>query len=166
MAPQKPRDLKAYYRLLKIAPDASPDEVRLAYAMARSTAEGTQLRRIEKAYEILRNPKRRAAYDKEGQKNLAPLKSPLTLGIALAALIGIFVWLWLPEISLRRKSFRAGQTLVEIRSGRTFGEVVRYDPGHSFPDGVTGPAYLVKMGTSGSERWFPAIDLQATCEGR
>jgi curved DNA-binding protein CbpA len=166
MAQRKPLDLKGYYRLLKIASDASPDEVRLAYAMAKSTAEGPHLRRIEDAYAVLKDPRKRAAYDKEGQKSFEPLKSPATLAVAAAALIGVFVWLWLPEINLRRKSFRPGQTLVEIRSGRPFGEVVRYEASHSFPGGSSGPAYLVKLGTTGSERWFPAIDLQATCDGR
>ncbi len=166
MAQKKPTDPKGYYRLLKIARDASADEIRLAYAMAKTTSEGSQLKRLEDAYEVLKNPKRRAAYGKEGQRVVEPLKSPITLVIAVVALIGVFLWLWLPEINLRRKQFRAGQTIVEIRSGRPFGEIVRYEGNHSFPGGGSGPAYLVKVGGTGSERWIPAIDLQATCNGQ
>ncbi|MCI0548625.1 MAG: hypothetical protein L0027_15240 [Candidatus Rokubacteria bacterium] len=166
MPPKRPRDTRGYYRALKIAPDASPDEIRLAYAMVKTTSEGPHLRRIEQAYQTLKDPRRRAAYDKEGQPRFDPLKSPITLVAAVAVLIAVFIWLWLPEINLRRKSFRPGQTLVEIRTGRTFGEVTRYEVRHSFPGGVTGPAYLVKLDGGGSERWFPARDLQTTCNGR
>ncbi len=167
MAQKKPTDLKGYYRLLKIAPDASADEIRLAYAMAKTTSEGPHLRRLEDAYEVLKNPKRRAAYDKEGQRTtIEPLKNPVTLVIAVVVLVAVFLWLWLPDINLRRKHFRAGQTIVEIRSGRPFGEIVRYEGNHPFPGGSSGAAYLVKVGSTGSERWFPAADLQATCNGQ
>lgn len=158
----KPLDTKGYYRLLKIAPESSHEDIRLAYAMARTQVEGQSLRRLEEAYKVLKNPKTRAAYDKEGLRQFEPLRSPVTLVAAVVLLIVSFVWLWLPEIQMRRKSFRSGQTLVEIRTGRVFGEVVRYETRHEFPGGMTAPAYLVKLGESGTERWFPAIDLQAT----
>jgi hypothetical protein len=164
---KKPLDKKGYYRILKVATDAPQEELGLAFAMARSTAApGPALRRLEEAYETLKDPRKRAAYDKEDSRNFEPLKSPVTLVVSVVLLIALFVWFWLPEIQKRSKSFRSGQTLVEMRTGRVFGEVVRYERNHSFPGGVTGAAYLVKVGTGGPERWFPAIDLQATCTGQ
>jgi curved DNA-binding protein CbpA len=166
MAKKKPLDLKGYYRLLKVSPEAPVDEIRLAYAMVKQEAVGPYLKRLEAAYRILKDPKAREAYDKEGLSTFNPLKSPATLVVSIVLLITIFFWLWLPQINLRRKSFSPGQTLVEMRTGREFGRVVSYESSHAFPGGATSPAYLVRMGETGSERWIPAIDLQATCDGQ
>lgn len=163
---KKPLDTKGYYRLLKVAPDAPQDELSLAAAMAKSSASPALQKRIDEAYKVLRDPKKRAAYNMEGIRGFEPLRSPATLVAAVVILIGIFVWLWLPEIRKRNKSFSTGQTLVETRTNRVFGEVIRFEARHEFPGGVTAPAYLVKLGEHGSERWFPAIDLQATCDVR
>lgn len=163
---KKPLDTRGYYRVLKVAPDAPQNELSLAAAMAKSTATAAQQRRIEEAFNVLKDPRKRAAYDREGIRAFEPLKSPVTLVVAVALLIAAFVWFWLPEIRMRSKSFNPGQTLVETRTSRVFGEVVRYESNHAFPGGVRAPAYLVRVGTGGPERWFPAIDLQATCEAR
>ena len=40
MPTQKPLDTKGYYRLLKVAPDVPQDEIRMAFAMAKSQLEG------------------------------------------------------------------------------------------------------------------------------
>ena len=166
MAAKKSPDPKGYYRILRVSPEASHDEIRLAHAMAMQGLSGPQLRRLEQAYGVLKNPESRAAYDKERLKKEWSFSSPLTLLIAVAVLVIVFMWVWLPGIRMHGKTFRAGQSLVEIRTGRQFGQVVKFESHHSFPEGVNGPGYLVKMGTGSQERWFPAIDLQATCNAR
>lgn len=163
MAAKISPDPKGYYRILRVSPEATHDEIRLAHAMAMQGVSGPHLRRMEQAYGILKSPKSRAAYDKERLRRERPFFSPRTLLIAVAVLVVVFLWLWLPGIRMHGKTFRAGQSLVEIRTGRQFGQVMKYESHHSFPEGMNGPGYLVKVGTGDQERWFPAIDLQATC---
>ncbi len=166
MAKKKtPLDTKGYYRALKVSPEASVDEIRLAYAMAKQNAAGPYLARLEKAYDVLKDRESRAAYDAEGQQRTNYLRNPLTLVACIVVLVAAFALLWLPGIRLRQKTFLTGQELVTISTRAPFGEVLRYKPRHEFANGARGPAYLVRLAATGAERWFPAIDLQVTCEG-
>jgi curved DNA-binding protein CbpA len=163
---QTPLDKKGYYRLLKVSPETSADEIRLAFAMAKQNAAGPHLQKMEEAYEVLKDKESRAAYDAEGQGQRASyLRNPLTLVACIVVLAASIALLWLPDLRLRQKSFQTGQELVTIGTRAPFGEVVRYNPRHEFANGTSGPAYLVRLAETGAERWFPAIDLQATCEG-
>jgi curved DNA-binding protein CbpA len=162
-----PLDKQGHYRALKIAPGSGIDDIRLAYAMAKQTASGPYLEKLTKAYNVLKDSKRREAYDAEGQSSgIEVMKSPITLVVALVILIVTVTILWLPEIQLRGKKFQSGQTLVEISSGREFGTIVQIDSSHQFGSGQPTTGYLVQLAGNGSERWFPAIDLQATCNSR
>jgi curved DNA-binding protein CbpA len=165
MAKPKPLDVKGHYRILKVATDAGVEEIRLATAMAKQNAAGPYLRKIEEAWETLSVAERREAYDRMGLDRPNPLKSPYTLAACVALLIGAFVWLYLPEIRMRSKTFAAGQTLIEVHTGREFGQVLERSTSHLFPQGVRAPAYLVRM-AAGGDRWLPAADLQATCDAR
>ncbi|MBI3450344.1 MAG: hypothetical protein HY049_15695 [Acidobacteria bacterium] len=166
MAPRKPLDLKGYYRILKVSPEAPPDEIRLSYALVRQDANGPHLKRIEEAYETLKDPAKKAAYDREGFERPDPLKSPVTLAATVVVFIAILAAIYGPGYLRSRKSFQPGQTLVDVASGREFGSVVRFEDSHRFPQGSSTPAYLVRMPGAEGERWYPAYDLQASCEGR
>jgi len=163
----KPLDPKGFYRILKITPEASADEIRLAYAMAKQSAEGPYLQKLHAAYEVLKNPAAREAYDKEGlSQSLDFMRSPLTLVVAVAILAAVLYWMWLPGIRMHGKKFQAGQTLVRTSSGSEFGKVIRVDPSHRFGDSPATTAYLVELAETGKQVWLPAIDLQATCDAR
>jgi len=166
MAKKKPLDLKGYYRALKVSPEAPPDEVRLSYALVRQGAAGPYLKKIDEAFETLRDPARRAAYDQQGHRKAGKPNKTAILAGALSLLVLVLAVVYGPGFLRGLKSFREGQTLVEIRTGREFGVVVRYDGSHAFPQGSTLPAYLVRLAASGDERWFPAYDMQAACKGR
>ena len=166
MANRKPLDLEGHYRILKISPDASPDEIRLSYAMAKQNASGSLLKRIEEAFDILRDPDRRSAYDREGLEGSDVLRKPATLAAILALLLITLAAVYGPEILRGMKTFKEGQKVSETRTGREFGTVLRFDPAHRFPQGSTLPAYLVRMAETGEDRWFPAYDMQASLDSR
>jgi len=166
MAKRKVLDVRGYYRALKVSPEVPQEEVRLAYAMAKQNAAGPQLKRIELAFEVLNSREKRKQYDTEGIAKFNPLKSPWTLVGAIVVLVASVLLLWIPEIRMRGKRFQPGQTLVETSTRREFGVIVRVESTHRFPEGITAPGYLVRLAEGGEERWFPAIDLQASCETR
>ncbi len=84
------KNRRNYYRLLQVQPDAPAEIIRAAYRaimlklkrhpdLGGSTVDAADL---NEAYEVLTDPRRRAAYDKElylhyTKKNAAPDKSPL-----------------------------------------------------------------------------------------
>ena len=166
MAGKKPLDVRGYYKVLKVSPEAPPDEIRLAYAMSRQNAAGPHLARIERAFETLKDAGKRAAYDREGLRRPNPLKSPYALPVCVAVLIIVLGVLYLPGLLRGRRTFRDGQTLLDVRTGREFGVVVRSESAHRFPQGTVAPAYLVRPAAGGQERWYPASDLLASCEGK
>ena len=55
--------------------------------------------------------------------------------------------------------FRAGDTLSRMADGVPLGVVVRLERSHSFPDGSTGPAYVVRSGDQ-HEGVFDADELE------
>jgi len=166
MVKKKPLDLKGYYRTLKVRSDASAEEIRLSYAMARQDAAGPFLRKIDEAFDTLRDATRRTAYDRQGLEGRQALKRPSTLAGAMALLAVVVAGVYGPELLRGLKKFRPGQTLVEARTGREFGEVVRFEDSHRFPQGGSAPAYLVRIAGSKDQRWLPAYDVQAVCDGR
>jgi curved DNA-binding protein CbpA len=62
-----------YYALLGVSPDASAAEIKRAYRRLvrrhhpdlNAQAQDAQIKRLNEAYEILGNPRKRAAYDKQ-----------------------------------------------------------------------------------------------------
>ncbi len=55
--------------------------------------------------------------------------------------------------------FRAGDTLSRMADGTALGVVVRLERAHSFPDGSSGPAYVVRSASQG-ETVFDADELE------
>jgi curved DNA-binding protein CbpA len=166
MVKRKPLDLKGYYRTLKVSPGVEIDEIRLSYAMVRQNASGPHLKRVEEAFETLKDSTRRAAYDMEGLEGTKIFKQPSTLAAAAALLVLIIAVVYGPGLLRGMKTFKQGQTLVETRTGRPFGVVVQYEDSHQFPQGGSAPAYLVRMAGSAELRWLPSYDLQSICDGR
>ena len=166
MQKKRPLDAKGYYRILKVDPGVGVDEIRLAAAIAKQNAAGPHLKKIDEAYDVLSNTKSREIYDKEGLERPNLLKSPLTLAVCAMILILAILLLWIPTMKLHGKTFTAGQTLVETRTGKEFGTVVRADHDHLFSQGIMAPAYLVRPADGAPERWYPAIDLQRMCDAR
>jgi curved DNA-binding protein CbpA len=166
MARKKPLDIKGYYRLLKVSVDAGPDEIRLATAIAKQNATGPHLKRIDEAWGALSVPRLRQQYDSMGLERPNPLKSPWTLVVCAVILAGIYFWLYAPGIAMRSKTFTVGQMLVDIRTRQEFGIVVQVDQNHRFSNGEVRVGYLVRAASGGSDRWYPAIDLQSTMNAR
>lgn len=166
MAKKKPLDIKGYYRVLKVSVDAGPDEIRLATAIAKQNASGPHLRRVDEAWGTLSVLRRRQEYDAMGLERPNPLKSPYTLVVCIVILLGIFFWLYAPAMAMRRKTFSAGQTLVDMRTRQEFGTVVQVDENHRFPNGEVLVGYLIRSAGGGADHWYPAIDLQSTMNAR
>jgi len=55
--------------------------------------------------------------------------------------------------------FRTGDTLSRMADGSALGVVVRLERSHSFPDGSSGPAYVVRSPSQG-EQVFDADELE------
>jgi hypothetical protein len=55
--------------------------------------------------------------------------------------------------------FRTGDTLSRMADGSALGVVVRLERSHSFPDGSSGPAYVVRTASQG-EQVFDADELE------
>jgi hypothetical protein len=56
--------------------------------------------------------------------------------------------------------FKAGDQLVRMDDGAPIGMVLRTVPEHSFPDGTTGPAYLVQVPAGAGQRFIDADELE------
>ncbi|HEY3176976.1 MAG TPA: DnaJ domain-containing protein [Candidatus Polarisedimenticolia bacterium] len=171
--PKAHRDSKGYYEILGVRPTASDDEIRLAYALLKGsedsrTEHGVENDAITRAYEFLKNPGRRQAYDRaETESKFSfsvgfKLNDPRLLAVCLALLLAILGLVWVPLYASRFRSFSAGDRLIDER-GSEFGVVVQSDERHLFHGGVAAPAYLVETSPGGELRWYPAADLQGTC---
>jgi hypothetical protein len=170
--PMPHRDSKGFYRALLLEPDASQDQVQLAYEMLCELPEGQAgpaRTEIERAYTVLSHPTSRLAYDR--LETTPPVERPklnlnLNNGRLLAACVGlllvILVVVWVPLYGSRFRSFSTGDQVTDL-SGRSFGTIVQSDERHLFPGGVAAPGFLVELSGTKQLRWYPVTDLQATC---
>lgn len=165
------RDSKRYYRALQVEPDASEDQIQLAYERLEETSpgqRGASWSQIARAYAVLINPAARRAYDQlERQRPRAShhrrmLNDARLLAVCAVLLVGILGFVWVPLYGSRLRSFSPGDALVTMQ-GQPFGTVVKTEERHTFPTGLSAPAYLVAVHGSGDLRWFPMNDLKASC---
>ena len=173
----KHKDSRGVYRALRVATDASDDEIRLSYALIKQNFEqGSRDPRwlaAQRAYDTLRVPGRRREYDQQqlrGRRGLkininfkkVNLDNPKLLAACCGILMAIFVLVWYPLYGARFRSFSPGDRLVDLK-GRDFGVVVQAEEMHSFPGGPSGPGYLVERNDTRALQWYPALDLQGSC---
>lgn len=172
------RDSKGLYRLLGLTPEASEQQIQLAYeALLEAQPEtwrGSKAE-VDRAYSILRNSNARRLYDYEetapvpGSSTVAArparTKSRLddvrVLAACFVLLVGILLFVWYPLYGNRLRSFSPGDRLVGL-DGAAFGLVVQAEEMHVFPNG-TAPAFLVEVAATGELRWYPASDIKAIC---
>ena len=173
------RDTKGYYRTLGVPPTATDAEIRLAFVLLKGAEAGSAEPGSEnlesnndealRAYNFLKNPARRQAYD---QTETSGFVSPVSVKFKLndvrllvaifVLLAGILGFVWVPLYGNRFRSFSAGDRLVNT-AGTEFGRVVQSEEQHSFPGGVTAPAFLIELPGTKELRWFPAMDIKAAC---
>lgn len=70
---------------------------------------------------------------------------------ALSVILVAVIW-W--QVGWRFRTFDVGSRLVYQVDGRPAGEVVEYSESHSFPRGVTAPAYRIRLDGNSEARWL------------
>ncbi len=174
------RDSKGYYRLFGLQPDASEDQIQLAYEAIEEmpiVERGASWTEITRAYSVLMEPGARRAYDAvETRPETRPVTRPLRirqqrsftlndtrlLAACCVLLVGILAFVWYPLYGSRFRSFTAGDALVTTQ-GSPFGKVVQSVESHTFPAGGSAPAYLIELNGSRELRWFPMSDIKSSC---
>jgi hypothetical protein len=169
--PTPHRDSKGYYRLLQVETGATREQIQLAYERLEEMSpaqRGGGWSEITRAYSVLINPAARRAYDQVETQRLRVRRRPQVLNdvrllvACVVLLVGILGFVWVPLYGSRLRSFSPGDALV-TRHGSPFGTVVKTEERHTFPTGLSAPAYLVAVHGSGDLRWFPMNDVKASC---
>ena len=169
--PTPHRDSRGFYKALLLEPDASNEQIQLAYEMLCELPQdkmGASRGEIERAYAALIVPASREAYDRleTTPPRVAKASWSLNDGRLLAACVGllvlILVFVWIPLYGSRLRSFSPGDQITSA-DGRPFGTIVQTEDRHAFPGGGVATGYLVELSGSQEMRWYPANDLRATC---
>lgn len=164
-------DTQGYYNALRLEPDASSEQIQLAYEMLTEVSDeerGLTMAEVERAYRILSNPISRMSYDRvqtSPQKYIVAkrlLDDARILVVSVLLLVGVLAFVWYPLYGDRFRSFSAGDRLVDL-AGHEFGVVVQSSSTHTFPNGAEAEAYLIEMNGTGKLRWLPADDIRSTC---
>jgi len=157
------RDPLGYYRVLNLSPGANEAEIRLAYTFLKNAWQHDRKiprSRIKEAFDCLSDPSLKGAYDSGKRKRADRDWVAVGVSAAILAALLLFAGLVFPGFLLPRPTpFASGSQLVRQKDQAPLGEIVRRDPAHRFPNGVSGSAYLVRFG-DGSERWYPTSDLE------
>ena len=167
------KDSKGYYRALGVAPQASDEEVHLAYALLKGSDEysagnGGLPDEIDRAWAVLKSPPQRQIYDRTetASRKLIRVKlnldDPRLLTACAALLVGLLVFVWVPLYGSRFRSFTPGDLLTDLK-GSPFGTVVRSEARHHFANGIFAEAYLIQSARSDELRWYPVGDIQGVC---
>lgn len=166
----KKRDPKGYYAVLKVGPDASQQEIRLAYEFLKQAykdgRKGLEIGKIQDAYETLSEKEERELYDRGGSSrpdgksrlHSVPLLVTLTL-----VFLGILAYAVGPVIMAHFTTFEPGDELYWKRTQKPFGVVVAFDAQHEFEGGEAVPAYQIEISAGQDPAWFPAQDLNRNC---
>jgi curved DNA-binding protein CbpA len=157
------RDPLGYYKVLNLSPGANEAEIRLAYTFLKNAWQRDRRiprSRIKEAYDCLSDSRQKAAYDSgkrsRGDRDMVAVGVSGAIMVALLLFAGlIFPGFFLPN----PKPFASGTAVVRQKDQAPLGEIVRREPAHLFPNGVSGAAYLVRL-ADGTERWYPTTDLE------
>lgn len=169
--PTQHRDSRGFYKTLMLEPNASKEQIQLAYEMLCELPPsqlGPGRGEVERAYAALIDQASRDAYDR--LETLPPpkprarisLNDGRLLAACIALLVAILGFVWVPLYGSRFRSFSPGDR-IQSADGRPFGTIVQTDDRHPFPGGGVSSAYLVEVSGTRELRWFPANDLKATC---
>ena len=171
----KRHDPKGYYALLKMNPDASPGEIRLAYGMLEQTYKGWGKplgRQYREAYAALSDPEQRRLYDREPPQRFAALSrffrnSPLNSVPLLIVLLLALLWIvGFANLKAHLINFETGDDLYWTSTNKPLGVVLEYDPQHRFPDTIRAPAYRIQPGSGAEPAWYAAPDVNRNCAPR
>jgi hypothetical protein len=169
----KKRDPKGYYAVLNISPDASQQEIRLAYEFLKQAfkdgRKGLDIGKIQAAYETLGQGQPRDLYDRGGGARpggKSRLHSVSLLVTLLLVFVGVLAFAVGPVIKAHFTTFEAGDELHWKKTGRPFGVVLAYDPQHQFENGIAAPGYRIELRAGEEPVWFSARDLNRNCKTR
>jgi hypothetical protein len=166
----KKLDPKGYYAVLKVGPDASQQEIRLAYEFLKQAykdgRKGLRIGMIQEAYETLSDSEQRDLYDRGGSSRpdgKSRLHSVPLLVVLTLVFLGVLAYAVGPVIMAHFTTFEAGDELYWKRTQKPFGVVVTFDARHEFEGGEAVPAYQIEISAGQDPVWFPARDLNRNC---
>jgi curved DNA-binding protein CbpA len=169
----KKPDRSGYYAVLHISPDASQQEIRLAYEFLKQAYKDGRktlnIGKIQSAYETLKDSKQRDLYDRGGSSRpggRSRLQSVPLLVTLLLVFSGVLAFTVGPVIKSYFTTFDAGDELYWKRTGKPLGVVLAYDAEHESDSGVTAPGYQIEIRSGDEPVWFPALDLNRNCTAR
>ena len=157
------RDSRGYYKLLSLEPGSGIQEVDLAYGFLKyeSEKDGKEPdRKTQEAYACLSDPGRKAEYDTRGGAVEATGRKRMTSYVVLLVILfGFAAFIFPGFLRPAPGPFHSGDRLVRSSNGSFFGEIVRREQFHKFPEDRVGAGYLVRL-QDGEERWYPGSDLE------
>ena len=173
----KNRDPSGYYRILRVSPGASRQEIRLAYIFLKDAYRGGQksldITRIRLAHKTLSDLKLRRQYDAGPAPRFRLLSRPgggsrLNSGALLVGLAVVFLGVLVFAFDLQAHfvTFEAGSDLYWKKTSQPLGTVIEYSEEHQFEDGRTTSAYRIELDPGGEPAWLPALDLHRNCAAR
>jgi curved DNA-binding protein CbpA len=173
----KPKSIKEYCEILGVSPNASPDEIRLAFVLLKresQTSGSPPLRDLQEAYQRLTEPNRKDVSARAPQRtgpgadtlSRSSVSALLILAGAFAALVVVLALYVYPMYGYRLKHFGPDSMLLEARTGRPFGTILEVQAAHAFPNGSVGPAYRLRLEPDGRESWLPQNDVHYLCQQR
>lgn len=165
------QDPRGYYDILNVRPDASPEQIELAYALLKKSYQerrrAVDIARVQAAYETLRDVDRRRAYDGVRSRSSARQRTRLSKTRVLLVLVGIFVVVTLtihgPSWKADLTRFSPGEALALAETGEPFGTVLRFEARHMFGNRAVASAYLISPADGREKVWYPARDLTRIC---
>ena len=173
------RDPRGFYAALNVSPDASREEIRLAYSFFKQAYKRGQrsldISTIQLARETLDDPARRRDYDKSRSSGSGLLTradgtsrlNSVRLLVVLAMLfVGVLAIALGPNIAARFVTFEAGTELYWKQTSKPLGSVLEYAAAHEFEDGRHSSAYRIQLVSGGEPVWFAAPDLNFNCRAR
>ena len=157
------QDSRGYYKLLNLEPGSGIEEVNLAYEFLKYESEKDDKapdRKTQEAYACLSDPGRKAEYDiRGGDVDATTRKWMTSYWVLLVILFAFAAFIFPGFLKPGPGRFHSGDRLVRSSNGAIFGEIVRREQFHKFPQDRVGAGYLVRL-QDGEERWYPGSDLE------
>lgn len=176
-------DPLGYYAALNVSPGANEIEIVLAFKLLKRAhlerRKTFDIGLVQEAYDVLRIPSQRSLYDKgrltrrRGRAVVVKRRTDpqrtrgiVTLALLAVILVAVLGVIYGSSIRATFVQFDPGDTLYRSGNVRPLGTVVQYDDHHVFPNGADVPAYRIRRTSTGTEKWYPASDLERHYERR